>query len=109
MQLFLDGKAIEAQCGETLLTLVRRAGLDSLDMAQRPLAAQIGGDIYTLNVDPVHETPTGIEPRQAVRRPRARSSSYAMGMTWASGFMSGPCNMCCLWPCGSCGPRRRYR
>ena len=68
MQLFLDGKAIEAQCGETLLTLVRRAGLDSLDMAQRPIAAQIGGDIYTLNVDPVHETPTGIEPRQAVRR-----------------------------------------
>ena len=68
MQLFLDGKAIEAQCGETLLTLVRRAGLDSLDMARRPLAAQIGGDIYTLNVDPVHETPTGIEPRQAVRR-----------------------------------------
>ena len=70
MQLFLDGKAIEAQCGETLLTLVRRAGLDSLDMAQRPLAAQIGGDIYTLNVDPVHETTgsllyfrlAGIEP-----------------------------------------------
>ena len=57
MQLFLDGKAIEAQCGETLLTLVRRAGLDSLDMAQRPLAAQIGGEVYTLNVDPVHETP----------------------------------------------------
>ncbi|MEA5060150.1 MAG: nucleoside kinase [Candidatus Pelethousia sp.] len=67
MQLYLDNIPVEAECGETILTLVHRAGLDAQDLMHRPLAAQIGGAIYTLNNNPIHNTDTGTRPRRAVR------------------------------------------
>ena len=68
MQLYLDTIPIDAQPGETLLELVRRAGLDADDLAHKPLAAQIGGEVYTLNNDPIHETEDGPCPRKSVQR-----------------------------------------
>lgn len=59
MQLFLDGKAIEAQCGETLLTLVRRAGLDSLDMASVPLRPRSAAKYIPLTLTPSMKPPQG--------------------------------------------------
>ena len=46
MQLTLDGKKIEAACGETLLTLIRRAGFYESDLAKMPLASMIGGEVF---------------------------------------------------------------
>lgn len=72
MQLYLDDVAVEAECGETLLTLVRRAGLDGPDLATKPLAAQIGGEIFTLNNNPIHESEGVVRPRRAVRKAEGR-------------------------------------
>ena len=39
MQIFIDGDPVEARTGESLLAIVKRLGLDSGDLRQRPLAA----------------------------------------------------------------------
>ena len=52
MQIFIDGNPVEAQPGESLLTIVRRLGLDSNDLNKRPLAADLGGEVFTLNYVP---------------------------------------------------------
>ena len=44
MELIIDGRPIDAQPGETLLTLVRRLGLDTGELKTRPLAAYMAGD-----------------------------------------------------------------
>ena len=49
MQIFIDNMPVEAQPGESLLTIVRRLGLDSTDLNKRPLAADLGGEVFTLN------------------------------------------------------------
>lgn len=67
MQLYLDNIPVEAECGETLLTLVKRAGLDAEGLARKPLAAQIAGAIYTLNNNPIQNTEDGPQPRRVVR------------------------------------------
>lgn len=66
MQLTLDGKKIEAACGETLLTLIRRAGFYESDLAKMPLAAMIGGEVFHLNYDPVRLKDGEEEARSAV-------------------------------------------
>lgn len=53
MQLYLDGVETTAACEDTLRSLIQKAGLDDQSLSRRPLAAQIGGEIYTLNYDPV--------------------------------------------------------
>lgn len=72
MQLYLDNIPVEVECGETLLTLVRRAGLDAKSLARKPLAAQIGGAIYTLNNNPIQNTDMGARLRRAVRDAEGR-------------------------------------
>ena len=67
MQLYLDSIPVEAECGETLQTLVQRAGLDAKGLAQKPLAAQIGGAVYTLNHNPIQNTADGQRLRRAVQ------------------------------------------
>lgn len=67
MQLYLDNVPIEAAPGDTFLALVQRAGLDSENLAHKPLAAQVGGAIYTLNCNPIHTTEKGAVPRRAVQ------------------------------------------
>lgn len=53
MQLFLDGKPVEPKPGDSLLTLVKQLGLDTDSLATRPLAADINGEVFTLNYIPV--------------------------------------------------------
>lgn len=53
MILKINGTSIQSKCGESLLGCIQRAGLDSADMRSKPLAAQIGGEIFNLNYDPV--------------------------------------------------------
>lgn len=53
MRLTIDNVAVEADCGETLRELLQKCGLDDAHMAEKPLAAQIGGEIFHLHYDPV--------------------------------------------------------
>lgn len=55
MVLNMDGITMEPQADESLLDLVRSHGLDSSDPAQRPLAAKIAGEVFTLNYVPVRK------------------------------------------------------
>lgn len=72
MELMIDGRPVEAQPGETLLTLVRRLGLDTGELPTRPLAARMAGETFTLNYIPVRETGSGarLPARRAVRMSR---------------------------------------
>lgn len=53
MQLYIDSIPVEAQAGESLLSMVRRLGLDTDSLATRPLAARMAGDTFTLSYVPL--------------------------------------------------------
>ena len=79
MQIFIDNVPVEAQPGESLLTIVRRAGLDSQDLNKRPLAADLGGEVFTLNYVPCREqdklpASVGFRERRGIRRSKGRIS-----------------------------------
>ncbi len=59
MYLTIDGLRIEAQPGQSILELLRQLNLDSPKLSQRPLAAKIAGEVFTLNYVPVRESETG--------------------------------------------------
>ena len=67
MKLTIDNREIEARTGQTLLELVRVLGLDSDRLSDRPLAAKIAGETFTLNYVPVRLKeelgPTGSQRR----------------------------------------------
>ena len=67
MRLTIDGQEITAGCGETLLDLVRRLGMDTEDLKERPLAASIAGEVFTLNYVPVRAE-EATAPRLTLRR-----------------------------------------
>ncbi|MEA4870414.1 MAG: nucleoside kinase [Christensenella sp.] len=58
MKLTIDNITTEVACGESLLDIVRRLGLDSADLRIRPLAANIAGETFTLNYIPLREENT---------------------------------------------------
>ena len=73
MQIRIDGIAVEAETGKSLLQLVRELGMDSDSLKTRPLAADIAGEVFTLNYVPVRqkeqgETPTTYRMRKAIRK-----------------------------------------
>ena len=73
MQLCIDGKQITAQPGQSLLDLVRLAGLDVSSLSGRPLAAKIAGEVFTLNYIPIRQKDTEGE-RPSIRRAMAASN-----------------------------------
>ena len=52
MKLTIDGHAVDAAPGQSLLDLVRAHGLDAPRLSRRPIAARIAGETYTLNYIP---------------------------------------------------------
>ncbi|NLI53215.1 MAG: nucleoside kinase [Clostridiales bacterium] len=68
MKLTIDGIVTEVACGERLLDIVRRLGLDSADLKTRPLAANISGETFTLNYVPLREQALPSGQRVAMRR-----------------------------------------
>ena len=72
MNLNIDGHAIEARPGMTLLELVRELGLDSPLLSRRPIAAKIAGEVFTLNYIPLREKDAAPE-RSSIRRAMAAS------------------------------------
>ena len=73
MQLNIDGRRIEAQKGQSLLELIRHLGLDAQKLSQRPLAARIAGEVFTLNYIPLRDQ-DGEGDRPSMRRAMAASN-----------------------------------
>ena len=55
MKLTIDGNAVTLQPGQTLLEVVQGLSLDSQHLSERPLAAKIAGEVFTLNYIPLRE------------------------------------------------------
>lgn len=53
MQLKIDGVAVQANPAQSLRELVTALGMDSPSLKERPLAAKIAGEVFTLNYIPV--------------------------------------------------------
>ena len=55
MELRIDGHAVTPKVGQSLRMLVQELGLDHSKLADRPLAAKLAGEVFTLNYIPVRE------------------------------------------------------
>ena len=53
MKLIIDGISVDARADQTLLDIIREMGLVTGKLSTDPIAAKIGGDIYTLNYIPL--------------------------------------------------------
>ena len=72
MKLCIDGLEVTAREGQTLLDLLRCVGLDDPKLSRRPLAAQIAGEVFTLNYVPVRSSESDSD-RPSIRRAMAAS------------------------------------
>lgn len=55
MKVIADGMVCEIKHGESLLDAVKKLGLDMLTLRSRPLAAQIGGEVFSLRYTPFRD------------------------------------------------------
>ncbi|MBQ7129820.1 MAG: nucleoside kinase [Oscillospiraceae bacterium] len=67
MYLTIDGRTIEARPGQSLLDLAEALGFAGRSLKERPLAAKIAGEVFTLNYVPLREKDNGAE-RPSMRR-----------------------------------------
>ena len=73
MKLKLDGHTVLAKTGQSLLELIRQEGLDVQRLSERPIAAKIAGEVFTLNYIPVRQKDMDSE-RPSIRRAMAASN-----------------------------------
>jgi len=73
MKLNIDGLHTVAQCGETLLDIIKRIGLDCCTFSEKPIAAKIAGEIFNLNYIPVRQKDIELD-RASIRRAMAASN-----------------------------------
>lgn len=72
MQITIEGHSIEAHAGDRLVDLIRQLGLDTDSLKTRPLAADIAGEVFTLNYAPLRgvsedNAPSTERLRRAIR------------------------------------------
>lgn len=72
MELNIDGLKVTAHPGETLLSMIKRSGLDNVSFRHRPIAAKIAGEVFNLNYVPVREE-DATRDRASIRRAMAAS------------------------------------
>lgn len=72
MKLTIDGRLVEALPDKSLLELTKQLGLEGESFADRPLAAKIAGEVFTLNYIPLRECDIQSE-RSSIRRAMAAS------------------------------------
>ena len=72
MELIIDGRKITAKPGQSLLDLAQTLGLDSESLSEKPLAAKIAGEVFTLNYIPVRVADAQVE-QPSMRRAMAAS------------------------------------
>ena len=82
MYLNIDGRKVEAAQEQSLLELVRTLGLEGRTLAQRPLAAKIAGEVFTLNYVPVRKT-DGEGDNPMIRRAVAASRGQVRLLRYA--------------------------
>lgn len=73
MILTIDGHTAEAKPEQSLLDLVKQLGLEGNRLADRPLAAKIAGEVFTLNYIPVRTKDTQGD-RPSMRQAMAASN-----------------------------------
>ena len=73
MDLTMDGRKVLPQPGQSLLELVEQLGLEGSTLTERPLAAKIAGEVFTLNYIPVRQKEAEAD-RQSMRRAMAASN-----------------------------------
>ena len=56
MKLNLEGREIEIQRGESILDAIGKLGIESDSLLDRPLAAQMGGEVFNLKYTPHKES-----------------------------------------------------
>ena len=67
MYLTIDGKSVQARADQSLLELVTFLGLEGKSLSERPLAAKIAGEVFTLNYIPRRQKDGTVE-RPSMRR-----------------------------------------
>ena len=72
MYLKIDGNVVLAKPGQRILDLVRQLGLEGASLQERPLAAKIAGEVFTLNYIPLREKDVQTE-HPFIRRAMAAS------------------------------------
>ena len=72
MNLKLDNRIVPVLPGQSLLDLIRQEGMDSQQLSQRPIAAKIAGEIFTLNYIPQRQKDLDAD-RTSIRRAMAAS------------------------------------
>lgn len=72
MMLTIDGRQIETSPGLGLIDLVKALQLEGKGLKERPLAAKIAGEVFTLNYVPLRQTELG-QDRPSIRRAMAAS------------------------------------
>ena len=72
MKLWFDGIATDVAAEQSLLDLVRTLGLDRSELAERPIAAKIAGQVFNLNYVPIRQRDIQ-ENRLTLRRAMAAS------------------------------------
>ena len=73
MKLCLDHHIVQVKPEQSLLELIRAAGLDSRKLSDRPIAAKIAGEIFTLNYIPLRQRDLDSE-RPSMRRAMAAAN-----------------------------------
>ena len=81
MQLWIDGNAVQAGPGESLLTLVQKLQLDREKLSARPLAAKLAGEVFNLNYIPVR-TKDVCRERESIRAAMAASGGQVQLLTY---------------------------
>ena len=73
MKLQLEKNMVPVLAGQSLLDLIRQAGLDSSQISVRPIAAKIAGEVFTLNYVPLRQKDVEAD-RPSMRRAMAASN-----------------------------------
>lgn len=72
MHLHIDGHSVLAQPEQSLLDLIKQLDLEGKHLSDRPLAAKIAGEVFTLNYIPLRQK-DGVGERPSMRRAMAAS------------------------------------
>ncbi len=84
MILNIDGHQVEARPGQSLLEIIREAGLDTQQLSTKPLAAKLAGEVFNLNYIPQRIKDADPE-RPSIRRAMAASGGNVHLLCYGDG------------------------
>ncbi len=84
MILNIDGHQVEVRPGQSLLEIIREAGLDTQQLSTKPLAAKLAGEVFNLNYIPQRIKDADPE-RPSIRRAMAASGGNVHLLCYGDG------------------------